>query len=89
VLTTLRLKCRQHSDEEDLVLDGTGVELLSIHVQGFPLLPDAYVVTSSTLTIRRAALPVGSTTFVMGTVVQINPQTNTRLEGLYRLSFHL
>ena len=62
----------------DLRLDGEGLELISLHLNGAPLsvTPDA-----TGLTIPAALLP--NAPFALQTVVQINPQANTALEGLY------
>jgi len=61
-----------------LVLDGEQLELLDLRVDGRPLEPTAYRVDERTLTIDR--MPER---FELGTVVQIDPQANTALSGLY------
>lgn len=62
----------------DLRLDGVGLELISLHLNDAPLAvtPDA-----AGLTIPAGLLP--DAPFTLKTVVQINPQANTELEGLY------
>jgi aminopeptidase N len=62
----------------DLRLDGEELQLISIHLDGVALdiTPD-----KTGLTIPAALLPNGP--FVLQTVVQISPQSNTALEGLY------
>jgi len=62
----------------DLRLDGESLRLLSVSVNGAPLsvLPDA-----TGLTLPAALLPEGA--FRLETEVEISPQANTALEGLY------
>jgi len=62
----------------DLRLDGESLRLLSVSLNGTPLsvLPDA-----TGLTLPAALLPQGA--FRLETEVEISPQTNTALEGLY------
>ncbi len=62
----------------DLRLDGEGLRLIALSVQGEPLSaqPDA-----SGLTIPAANLPAGA--FTLETEVEIAPEGNTALEGLY------
>jgi len=64
-----------------LVLDGEMLTLLSVAVDGRPLSADAYAVTPTTLTI-----PDPGAAFELATVVEIKPQDNTELTGLYRSS---
>ena len=62
----------------DLRLDGESLRLLSVSLNGTPLsvLPDA-----TGLTLPAALLPQGA--FRLETEVEISPQTNSALEGLY------
>ena len=62
----------------DLRLDGESLRLLSVSLNGTPLsvLPDA-----TGLTLPAALLPQGA--FRLETEVEISPQANTALEGLY------
>ena len=62
----------------DLRLDGEGLELVSLHLNGASLTVTA---DATGLTIPAADLP--DAPFTLETVVQINPQANTVLEGLY------
>ena len=65
-------------DGQDLRLDGEGLRLICLAVDGCALdvVPD-----DLGLTISAASLPSGP--FVLETEVEISPQTNTALEGLY------
>ena len=64
-----------------LVLDGEEIELLSVALDGRPLLQGEYTLGGETLAI--ADVP-GQ--FTLETVSRIFPQKNTRLEGLYASS---
>ncbi|MBK7829688.1 aminopeptidase N [Nannocystis sp.] len=64
-----------------LVLDGEGLVLRSVAIDGRTLGPEAYAQDAATLTI--AAVP---DVFELRTVVEIRPQDNTELTGLYRSS---
>jgi aminopeptidase N len=63
-----------------LVLDGEGLALDSIALDGKPLRADRYRQTATKLSITK--LP--DRPFVVETVATINPQANTALQGLYR-----
>ncbi len=80
-----RVKTRLHlaphperPSKQDVRLDGEDLKLISCSVNGEQLkvVPDA-----TGLTIAAARLPSGA--FVLETEVEISPQTNTALEGLY------
>ncbi len=60
------------------VLDGRGLELVSVTLDGVPLTAEDYTLTSESLTI--ADTPER---FLLETEVLIHPQDNTALEGLY------
>ena len=62
-----------------LVLDGEELVTLSVSLDGTALTPHEYALTESTLTLRD--LPER---FTLETVVEIQPDKNTRLSGLYR-----
>ncbi len=64
--------------EDALVLDGTGLDLVSVALDGRALAADAYELDESHLTIR--AVPDA---FTLATVARFDPWKNTRLEGLY------
>jgi len=63
-----------------LVLDGDGLMLKSLSIDGQPLAADAYAATPDKLTISQP--PQSSFRLQIETV--INPSTNTQLMGLYR-----
>ena len=67
-------------DHPALVLDGVGLELVSISVDGHRLEDHDYDITADSLTVLR---PPGAT-FIVGVTVRIKPQCNTSLLGLYR-----
>ncbi len=80
-----RLSMRRGQGDSDttapLVLDGEGLELVSITLDGTPLAEDAYTLTDTTLTVH--APPAR---FMLETEAVIHPETNTALEGLYKSS---
>ena len=65
-----------------LVLDGDGLTLLSVKLDGTPLPPDHYIATPDKLTIPQP--PRGP--FRLEIETQIDPSANTQLMGLYRSS---
>jgi aminopeptidase N len=62
----------------DLWLDGEGLRLLAASIDGKPVTPR---LDPKGLTIPAADLPQGG--FTLETTVEISPETNTALEGLY------
>ncbi len=80
---TARLAVRHNPDGRTgpLVLDGQDFKLLSVAIDGVPLGDKDYQLTGERLTI---ASPPDS--FTLETVVEIRPQDNTALEGLYKSS---
>lgn len=62
-----------------LVLDGQGLELLSLTLDGRPLTTDEYQLDENHLRVQ----PL-TEAFVLETRVRIHPETNTALEGLYQ-----
>jgi aminopeptidase N len=64
-----------------LVLLGERLKLIAIKLDGTDLAPDAYEITAETLTIHDVPAK-----FVLETEVEINPQDNKTLEGLYMSS---
>src|SRR5437879_1522316 len=64
-----------------LVLDGDGLTLASLKLDGAPLAADAYTATPDRLTIKAPARPL---TLDIETIV--DPSANTQLMGLYRSS---
>jgi aminopeptidase N len=76
-----RLRFRPNPDRpgrHDLRLDGEGLTLLSCGLDGTPIRPD---LDAKGLTIPAKDLPVGA--FTLETEVEIAPEANTALEGLY------
>ncbi|BES72121.1 aminopeptidase N [Marinobacter nanhaiticus D15-8W] len=66
---------------QPLELDGEGLELEGLTLNGLPLADSDYEVTSGGLRIEKV-----SDSFTLGVVTWILPQENTRLEGLYKSS---
>ncbi len=64
-----------------LVLDGEGLELIQVDLDGVALMPTQYDVTDTQL-----ILPDVPERFELEIVTEIDPENNTRLEGLYRTS---
>jgi len=83
VCTTIQIKANPDCSEKRAVLHlyGRQLELLSIKLDGRELTAGEYQVDSEGLTI-----PVVPERFVLETLVEINPEGNTALEGLYRAS---
>jgi aminopeptidase N len=80
VRATLALKPNPVSAAAPLVLDGDGLSLASLKLNGTPLPEDSYVVASDSLTIPQP--PNQAITLEIETV--IDPTANTQLSGLYR-----
>ncbi|HYC53707.1 MAG TPA: aminopeptidase N [Candidatus Binatia bacterium] len=76
---SLRRNPDHPSPGPDLVLDGEGLELRSISLDGRELTPAEYELTDKSL--RIANVPER---FSLVTEVLIHPEANTALEGLYR-----
>jgi len=66
-----------------LVLDGDGISLLSIAIDGEPLDPGHYIATGESLTIPS---PPAAKSFVLRMETETAPAANTALMGLYRSS---
>ncbi|MCC6471126.1 MAG: aminopeptidase N [Alphaproteobacteria bacterium] len=64
--------------KQPLVLDGQGLALQSIAIDGHPLSPADYALGPESLTITKVP-----DRFTLDTMVRIDPQANTALEGLY------
>ncbi|MDO1558144.1 aminopeptidase N [Brevundimonas sp. 2R-24] len=74
-----RLAVRRNGDHaEPLVLDGDRLTPISVSVDGRALAPDEYTLTSESLTI-----PQVPDAFTLQTEVEIDPEGNTALAGLY------
>src|SRR4051812_46841162 len=61
-----------------LELDGEGLKVLSVAIDGKPLVAGSYEITAQGLTI-----PLPPAAFTLTTEVEINPEANKALEGLY------
>ncbi len=70
---------RRSASPQPLDLNGEGLKLLKIAVDGQPLASCAYQLTENGLT-----LPAPPAAFVLETEVEIDPEANKALEGLYR-----
>ncbi|MBD3895914.1 aminopeptidase N [Halomonas sp. ML-15] len=81
-----RLHVERHPDRADaaespLVLDGEHLLLKAIAIDGQPLDADEYQVDDNQLTVHRVP-----ERFLLDTEVEIAPEANTALEGLYQSS---
>jgi aminopeptidase N len=61
-----------------LTLDGEGLKVLSVAVDGKPLAPGSYTLSPQGMTI-----PLPPAAFTLETEVEIDPEANKALEGLY------
>jgi aminopeptidase N len=82
VLATLQFKPNPQTPAAPLALDGDGLSLVSLRLDGADLKPDSYVATPDSLTIPQP--PNGPFTLEIETLV--DPSANTQLSGLYRSS---
>jgi len=82
VRATLRLKPNPQSAAAPLVLDGDGLTLIALKLDGNALPAESYVATPNQLTIPQP--PNGPFTLEIETLV--DPSANTQLSGLYRSS---
>ncbi|MGA7390451.1 MAG: aminopeptidase N [Pseudolabrys sp.] len=82
VRATLALRPNPKSVAAPLVLDGDGLSLVSLRIDGATLLADSYVATPDNLTIPQP--PNGPFKLEIETLV--DPSANTQLSGLYRSS---
>jgi aminopeptidase N len=82
VRATLALKPNSASAAAPLVLDGDGLTLVALKIDGAALPPDSYVAGPDSLTIPQP--PNGPFTLEIETLV--DPTANTQLSGLYRSS---
>src|SRR5215467_10569360 len=63
-----------------LLLDGDGLKLVSLHLDGAPLAPEHYVATPDHLTIAQPP----QRAFKLEIETLVDPSANTQLTGLYR-----
>ncbi|UCH75069.1 MAG: aminopeptidase N [Rhodospirillales bacterium] len=79
VAAHLDLRRRSGVASKPLILDGQDLKLLSIAVNGRPVPTGQYRLTADSLILENPP-----TAFTLDTEVEIRPQDNTALEGLYR-----
>ncbi|WP_020209630.1 aminopeptidase N [Gilvimarinus chinensis] len=77
--STLNLVCRDSDAPRELALAGEQLELVSIAVDGEPLDKAQYRLEAGALVLLNPKL-----SFQLQTVVRIEPEKNSSLEGLYR-----
>ncbi len=82
VRAKIALKPNPKSAAAPLVLDGDGLSLTSLKLDGAPLPPSSFVASPNQLTIPQP--PNGAFTLEIETLV--DPSANTQLSGLYRSS---
>jgi len=82
VRATLTLRPNPETTVAPLVLDGDGINLVSLKVDSEGLSPENYIATPDNLTIAQP--PNGPFTLEIETLV--DPTANTQLSGLYRTS---
>ncbi|MFZ0102948.1 MAG: aminopeptidase N, partial [Pseudolabrys sp.] len=80
IRATLALKPNPKSASAPLILNGDGLSLSSLKLDGTVMAPDSYVATPESLTIAQP--PNGPFNLEIETVV--DPSANTQLSGLYR-----
>ncbi len=80
VRATLVLKPSPKATSAPLILEGDGLSLVSLKLNGTELPPESYVVTTDRLTIPQPP----NTTFALEIETVIDPTANTQLSGLYR-----
>jgi aminopeptidase N len=82
VRATLTLKPNPEAAAAPLVLDGDGLTLTALKLDGIALPPENYVVTPNCLTIPQAP----NIPFTLEIETLVDPTANTQLSGLYRSS---
>ncbi|MBX9705452.1 MAG: aminopeptidase N, partial [Gammaproteobacteria bacterium] len=81
VKTSMHIIANGHNGGKPLVLDGDGLELVSVALNGVTLSANEYHLTTESL-----ILPAAPAECQVDTVVKIKPQNNTTLNGLYKSS---
>ena len=82
VRATLAFKPNPEAAAAPLVLDGDGLTLVSLKIDGTALPPESYVATPDSLTIPQ----VPNAPFTLEIETLVDPTANTQLSGLYRSS---
>jgi len=82
VRATLALKPNPEAAAAPLVLDGDGLTLIALKLDGTALPPENYAVTPDSLTIPQ----VPNIPFTLEIETLVDPTANTQLSGLYRSS---
>jgi aminopeptidase N len=82
VRATLKMTPNRKGAPAPIVLDGDGLTLVSLKLDGSVLRPDSYVATPDSLTIPQP--PAGTCYLQIDTL--LDPSANTQLMGLYRSS---
>jgi aminopeptidase N len=82
VRATLKMSPNGEAVPAPIVLDGDGLTLVSLKLDGSVLHPDSYVATPDSLTIAQP--PAGTCYLQIETL--LDPSANTQLMGLYRSS---
>src|ERR1041385_9139715 len=80
VRATLKMSPNPQTAPAPIVLDGDGLTLTSLKLDGQPMRPEAYVATADRLTIAQP--PAGTCYLQIETL--LDPSANTQLMGLYR-----
>ncbi|HET7167437.1 MAG TPA: aminopeptidase N [Pseudolabrys sp.] len=80
IRATLALRPNPKSASAPLILNGDGLSLISLKLDGTVMAPDSYVATPESLTIAQP--PNGPFNLEIETIV--DPSANTQLSGLYR-----
>lgn len=78
VISTLKMRRNPASEAGDCVLDGDSLDLISIKLNGNSLADTEYEVTNNALII-----PQVPEQFELEIIIEIHPDQNTALEGLY------
>src|SRR5437868_10850382 len=82
VRATLRMSPNRQTAPAPIVLDGDGLMLTSLKLDGQVMRPDGYIATPDSLTIAQP--PAGTCYLQIETL--LDPSANTQLMGLYRSS---
>jgi aminopeptidase N len=82
-LVTAELTVERRDDVPEttpLILDGDGLELVGLAIDGKPAKPEAFEATPDLLTVK----PPRTKRFALTVRTRLSPETNTQLMGLYR-----